>query len=111
MRRLLRIEGNPDPGAVLGAQRAMTSSIMVSAVRCMITYIVVPILTPIIGILDLVDAPLSLVLCCLAFFMSGRSLRRFWRADHSKRWHYTALVVVVWSFLAVAVIRDITQIF
>jgi hypothetical protein len=111
MRRLLRIEGDAEPSAVLGAQRAMTSSILVSAIRCTITYLLVPVLTPIVGVLDLVDAPLSLVLCCLAFFMSSRSLRRFWRADHSKRWHYTALVVVVWSFLAVAVVRDIGQIF
>jgi hypothetical protein len=110
MRSLLRIEGDPDPGAILGAQRAMTNSIAVSAIRCTITYLLVPILTPILGVLDLVAAPLSLVLCGLAFFMSSRSLRRFWRADHSKRWHYTALVVVVWSFLVIAVIRDVSQI-
>ena len=110
MRRLLRVEGDPEPGAILGAQRAMTNSILVSAVRCTITYLLVPILTPIVGVLDLVDAPLSLALCGLAFVMSSRSLRRFWRADHSKRWHYTGLVVVVWCFLAVAVIRDVSQI-
>jgi hypothetical protein len=109
MRRLLRIEGDAEPGVILGAQRAMTNSILVSAIRCTITYLLVPVLTPIVGVLDLVDAPLSLVLCGLAFFMSSRSLRRFWRADHSKRWHYTALVVAVWTFLVVAVVRDIGQ--
>jgi hypothetical protein len=41
--------------------------------------------------------------------MSTRSMRRFWKADHAKRWHYTALVVVVWSFLAVAAVRDVGQ--
>ena len=46
MRRLLRVEGAADPGAILGAQKAMTSSILVSAVRCTITYLLVPILTP-----------------------------------------------------------------
>jgi hypothetical protein len=109
MRRLLRIEGAPEPGAVFGAQKAMTSSILVSAVRCTITYLVIPILTPILGVLDVLSAPLSIVLCTLALVMSGRSLRRFWKADHSKRWHYTALVVVVWSFLAVALAKDVTQ--
>jgi hypothetical protein len=110
MRRLLRIEGDAEPGVILGAQRAMTNSILVSAIRCTITYLLVPVLTPIVGVLDLVDAPLSLVLCGLAFFMSSRSLRRFWRADHAKRWHYTALIVLVWTFLAVAVVRDVSQI-
>lgn len=109
VRRLLRIEGDPEPGVIFGAQRAMTNSIAVSAVRCIITYLLVPILTPIVGVLDLVAAPLSLALCGLAFVMSTRSLRRFWRADHAKRWHYTALIVAVWVFLVVAVARDVTQ--
>lgn len=109
MRRLLRIEGAAEPGAVFGAQKAMTSSILVSAIRCTITYLVIPILTPILGVLDVVSAPLSIVLCTVAVVMSTRSLRRFWKADHAKRWHYTALVVAVWSFLAIAVARDITQ--
>jgi hypothetical protein len=109
MRRLLRIEGAAEPGAIMGAQRAMTNSILVSAVRCTITYLLVPILTPIVGVLDLVAAPLSIALCAVAFVMSTRSLRRFWRADHAKRWHYTALVAVVWTFLVVAVIRDVGQ--
>ena len=109
VRRLLRIEGAAEPGVILGAQRAMRSSILVSAIRCTITYLLVPILTPIVGVLDLVAAPLSIGLCAVAFVMSTRSLRRFWRADHSKRWHYTALVGVVWAFLVVAVVRDVGQ--
>ena len=109
MRRLLRVEGAADPGAILGAQKAMTGSILVSAVRCTITYLLVPILTPIVGVLDLVAAPLSIVLCTVAVVMSTRSMRRFWMADHAKRWHYTALVLVVWAFLAVALVRDVTQ--
>lgn len=111
VRRLLRIEGAAEPGAIMGAQRAMTNSILVSAVRCTITYLLVPILTPIVGVLDLVAAPLSIALCAVAFVMSTRSLRRFWRADHAKRWHYTALVAVVWTFLVVAVVRDVAQLF
>jgi hypothetical protein len=110
MRRLLRIEGAPEPGAVFGAQKAMTNSILVSAVRCTITYLVIPILTPILGVLDVLSVPVSIVLCTLALVMSSRSLRRFWKADHSKRWHYTALVVVVWAFLIFALVNDVAQI-
>ena len=109
VRRLLRVEGPAEKGAIFGAQKAMTQSILVSAVRCTITYLLVPILTPIVGVLDVFAAPVSLVLCAVAVVMSTRSLRRFWKADHSKRWHYTALVLVVWAFLAVALVRDISQ--
>lgn len=109
MRRLLRIHGAPQPGAVFGAQSAMTSSILVSAVRCTITYLVIPILTPILGVLDVLSVPVSIVLCSVALVMSTRSLRRFWKADHAKRWHYTALVAVVWAFLIFALANDVTQ--
>ena len=109
VRRLLRIEGPAEKGAIFGAQKAMTQSILVSAVRCTITYLLVPILTPIVGVLDVFAAPVSMVLCAVAVVMSTRSLRRFWKADHAKRWHYTALVLVVWAFLAVALVRDLTQ--
>lgn len=109
MRRLLRIEGRPEPAAIFGAQKAMTGSILVSAVRCTITYLLVPILAPVVGVLDLLAAPVSLTLCVVAVAMSTRSMRRFWKADHAKRWHYTALVVVVWGFLAVAAVRDVGQ--
>jgi hypothetical protein len=109
MRRLLRIEGPAEPGAIFGAQKAMTNSILVSAVRCTITYLLIPILTPILGVLDVLSAPISLVLCTVAVVMSTRSLRRFWKADHAKRWHYTALVVAVWAFLAVAMVKDVAQ--
>jgi hypothetical protein len=109
VRRLLRVEGPTEKGAIFGAQRAMTQSILVSAVRCTITYLLVPILTPIVGMLDVFAAPVSLVLCVVAVVTSTRSLRRFWMADHAKRWHYTALVLVVWAFLAVALVRDVTQ--
>lgn len=109
MRRLLRVEGAAEPGAVFGAQQAMTSSIVVSGVRCTITYLVIPILTPILGVLDVLSVPVSIVLCTLALVMSSRSLRRFWKADHAKRWHYTALVAVVWAFLVFALADDVSH--
>ena len=37
------------------------------------------------------------------------SIRRFWRADHSKRWHYTVLGTTVIGFLIVLVVRDLTE--
>jgi hypothetical protein len=38
------------------------------------------------------------------------SIRRFWRADHSKRWHYTAFAAIVMCFLVVLVVQDLAEI-
>jgi hypothetical protein len=37
------------------------------------------------------------------------SIRRFWRADHSKRWHYTVLGAAVIAFLIGLVIVDLVE--
>jgi len=37
------------------------------------------------------------------------SIRRFWRADHSKRWHYTVLGSVVIAFLVGLVVVDVAE--
>ncbi len=37
------------------------------------------------------------------------SIRRFWRADHSKRWHYTILGTTVIGFLVVLVVLDLAE--
>ena len=38
------------------------------------------------------------------------SIRRFWRADHSKRWHYTVIGTAVIGFMIYEIVRDITEI-
>jgi hypothetical protein len=38
------------------------------------------------------------------------SVRRFWRANHSKRWHYTIFGVVIIAFLIVLAVEDLTSI-
>jgi hypothetical protein len=37
------------------------------------------------------------------------SIRRFWRADHSKRWHYTVLGSTVIVFLSVLIVIDVVE--
>lgn len=110
MRRALRVQGPAQRGAIFGARDAMSRSLLVSALRCILTYLVIPVAVPAIGVLDVVAAPLSIALCLVAGFMSIRSVRRFFLADHPKRWAYTAFAAVVMVFLAVAVVADIATI-
>jgi len=109
MRRLLRVGDQVDPGALLGAQKAMSKSILVSAVRCTITYLLIPILGGTIAVLDVFGPVLSIALCLFAGFMSIRSMRRFWIANHPKRWAYTAFASVVLLALTVGIVVDVIR--
>jgi O-antigen/teichoic acid export membrane protein len=109
MRRILRIQGDPVPGAVFDARNKLRSSIIISGIRCIITYLLVPIVTPIIGFLGVLAAPLSIGLSVLAIVLGYNSLRRFWLADHRLRWRYTAFIAVVWALLVVGIGIDVAN--
>lgn len=82
---------------------------MVSAVRCLITYALIPIMVPILSLSGWVATPISMALCVLAVVNGTISMRRFWRSDHPQRWMYTAFIGVVFTILAVALISDLTR--
>ena len=107
MRRILRIDGDAVPGAVFDARNKLRSSIIISGIRCVITYLLVPILTPIVGFSGVLAAPVSIALSVLAIVLGHNSLKRFWMADHRLRWRYTAFIVVVWVLLAAGIVWDI----
>lgn len=108
MRRILGVDG-PDRRSTAGAHRAFRVSVVVSAVRCLITYVLIPVLVPILSLSGWVAAPVGLALCALAVVNGVVSVRRFWRADHPKRWMYTAFIAVVFVILAVALISDLSR--
>lgn len=106
MRRMLRVDGL-DRSASKGAHRAFRTSVLVSAVRCLITYLLIPILVPLLSLSGWVAAPIGIVLCVIAVVNGVVSVRRFWLADHPRRWVYTGFMCVVFVILAVAMISEL----
>lgn len=109
MRRILGVRGvDLRSGAV--AHHTFRISVLVSAVRCVITYVAVPVLVPILSLSGSVAAPIGLALCAVAAVTGVISLRRFWRADHAHRWTYTAFITTVFAILTVATITELNRI-
>ena len=106
MRRVLGVTG-VDRRSGEGAHRAFRVSVVVSAIRCLITYVVVPVLVPLLSLGGWVAAPVGLALCAVAAVNGWVSLRRFWRADHRHRWTYTIFIAVVFAILAVATVTEL----
>jgi hypothetical protein len=110
MRRLLRVGDIVDKNAILGARRSTTAAIVVSGIRCIITYLLIPILAPVVGISDAASAPVTIGLSVLAIVMGLSGVRRFWIADHRARWAYTIFIAVIVALLVVGIIIDLASI-
>ncbi len=54
---------------------------------------------------------IGIVIGLLAMVSIVYSIRRFWRADHSKRWHYTMFGSLIIVFLIWATIADTIRLF
>ena len=111
MRRLLRLPVDGPKASAEEARKAFQTSLMVATVRCLLMYIVFPFVLPVVGIASQVGPWIGLPIGLIAIVAIVMSIRRFWRADHSKRWHYTIFGGVVICFLAVLVVQDLLEIF
>jgi hypothetical protein len=106
VRRLLRIPDGP-PAPENAAQRAFSTSILVSATRCTLTYIVLPFLAPVLGLAAGVGPAVGIPIGIVAIGSNGLTIRRFWAADHRWRWAYTAIALTVIALLLVLMVEDI----
>jgi hypothetical protein len=109
MRRLLRLPIDGPRASADDARRAFQTSIMVATVRCLLMYIVFPFVLPALGLASGVGPLIGIPISIAAMIAIVMSIRRFWRADHSKRWHYTVLGTTVLGFLSVLIVIDVAE--
>ena len=107
MRRVLRLPEGQTATADQ-ARSAFQKSLFISTCRCLLMYIVFPFVLP--GIARGVGPYIGLTIGVLAMVSIVYSIRRFWRADHSKRWHYTIFGAVIICFLIDLAVKDISNI-
>lgn len=101
------VETTGDPNE---ATRVFSTSVLVSAVRCTLAYVVFPWLLPALGLAGGVGPGVGLAVGGIAIGFNIVSIRRFHRADHHWKWPITALncaVIVMLSVLAVIDISDL----
>ncbi|MEZ5167103.1 MAG: hypothetical protein R2695_11675 [Acidimicrobiales bacterium] len=91
------------------AERAFTKSIAVSAIRCTLTYILIPFLFPLIGWGTGVGPVIGIPVGLAAIVANLVSIRRFHRADHRWKWPMTAINVGIIGLLVVLVVTDLTS--
>ena len=107
MRRLLRLPPDGPKATVESARRVFEVSIYISAARCLLTYIILPFVFPIIGVNTSATPAVGIPVSVIAVVADVMSIRRFWRADHKYRWHYTALAGAIICAMLVLITTDL----
>jgi hypothetical protein len=110
MRRLLRVPDDKAPIDESETHRIFSASIFLSALRCLLSYIVLPFVLPAIGLARGVGPAIGIPIGLLALTFDGLGIRRFWLADHRQRWAFTALYAVVGTMVLVLLIVDIVDV-
>lgn len=114
MYRMLRIRPEQidkiDMDAIAGAHRAFRWAIVVSAVRCTISYVIIPILIPVLSVMGSLAAPITIALCVVALVNGWLGVRRFWVTDHRGKWGYTWFMALIYVISIVTIVHEIVKV-
>ncbi|MEM9565024.1 MAG: hypothetical protein AAGA93_20540 [Actinomycetota bacterium] len=101
--------GNPTVLEQEAAQRGFSRSVVISGIRCTLTYVILPLVAPFIGLAPNVGPAIGLSVGTVAIAANVYSIRRFWRADHRWKVHATVLHCAVLVLLAVLMVLDLRE--
>lgn len=88
-------------------RRAFSTSVIVSGVRCLLTYVVLPFMAPVIGFASGAGPVIGIVIGVVAIAANVVSIRRFWAAKHRWRWGYTVVSASIIVLLLVLLVVDV----
>ncbi len=82
-------------------------SILASALRCVLSYLILPIVLPLVGLTRGWGPAIALPIGILALVFDWMGARRFWMADHPRKWSFTVLYGVVGTMVFCLVVADL----
>ena len=91
------------------AENALTISLLFSGVRCVLQYVLLPFLLPIIGVAADATVPILLLINLIAIVSIFLSLRRFWTIGYKHRWSYLLVALAALTLLIAFTAYDIVQ--
>ena len=109
MRALLRIRERPVGVSSGAAYAAFQRSMLISATRCTLTYVVFPFVVPAVGFATGVGPVVGLIIGIVAIICDVFSVRRFFAIDHRWRWHFAAVASCVIGLLSILLVQDIVH--
>ena len=92
-------------------ERVFSQSILISGIRCVLTYVIFPFVFPVIGITSGIGSTIGLIIGTIAIVANIFSIRRFHKADHKYKWPVTALNVGIIILLVILIVLDANNLF
>ena len=89
-----------------GAERVFSRSVLISGIRCTLTYVIFPFVAPLIGVAADVGAVIGVSIGVVAIVFNIMSIRRFFAADHPYKWWASAMNSAVIVLLVILFIVD-----
>ncbi len=111
VRKVLRIRERPASltSASGSAYGSFQRSMLISAVRCTLTYVIFPFVAPAVGFATGVGPVVGLVIGSFAIVCDVFTIRRFFAVDHRWRWPVSLVAFGVICLLTVLLVQDISH--
>jgi len=100
---------NADTGTTDQPERVFSQSIVISGIRCMLTYVIFPFVFPVVGITSGIGSSIGLIVGSIAIVANVFSIRRFWKADHKYKVPVSILNVGIIVLLAILIVLDVNS--
>ena len=97
--------------SAVGAQRAFSTAILISGIRCVFAYILLPFVAPLLNLAPGVGPWLGIGIGVVAIVANGFSIRRFSRSQHRLRRPVIAINIAVIAFMLVLMGIDLNAAF
>ncbi len=108
--RLLRIEERPTGVSDAAVYKSFRRSMLISALRCTLTYVIFPFVLPMASFAAGVGPVLGIIIGVIAMTCDVFTIRRFFQADHRFRWPVSLVALGIMSLLAVLLVQDIVHV-
>jgi hypothetical protein len=107
MRRLLWVPATRAPMTDGAVYRTFSTSMTISALRCLLTYVLLPVVSPALGLATGVGPLIGIPVALVALVFDVLGIRRFWLADHRYRRPMTAVYLAVMAMVTSLLVLDI----
>lgn len=89
--------------------RSLRFSILISAIRCTLTYVILPFAAPLISFAPGVGPAIGIPIALVALWANVASIRRHWGSDHRWKWPVSVLNAGIIVLLVILLILDVGQ--
>ena len=110
VRKLLRIPDQPPGVTEATAYSTFQRSMLISATRCTLTYVVFPFLLPFLHVLKGGAPAIGVVIGSVALGCDTFAIRRFFAIDHKWRWYFSSIAIAIMGLLSVLLVQDLSEI-